>query len=156
VKPAKERFATHPAAIAELASRNRPQPTGYLLADRDAGRGSHRSESRQSVGIVAGPATPWWIADNATGKSTVYNVSTGTVSLTAVVTPDSLRGTGEYRQRGQLHSATGAPLEIDGLWGLAFGNGAAANGPANTLFFSAGSGDEQHGVFGTIVVARQD
>src|SRR2546430_7764907 len=30
-------------------------------------------------GLVAGPTTPWWIADNGTGRSTLYNVSTGTI-----------------------------------------------------------------------------
>jgi hypothetical protein len=36
------------------------------------------------------------------------------------------------------------------LWGLAFGNGAAA-GPTNTLLFTAGPNDESHGLFGTLV-----
>jgi uncharacterized protein (TIGR03118 family) len=53
-----------------------------------------------------------------------------------------------------------APLTIDNgqtfqenqLWGLAFGNGNAANGPATTLFFTAGPGDEAHGLFGSIAV----
>jgi hypothetical protein len=35
------------------------------------------------------------------------------------------------------------------LWALAFGNGAAA-GPANVLYFTAGTEDEAHGLFGTI------
>jgi hypothetical protein len=39
---------------------------------------------------------------------------------------------------------------IDGLWALEFGHGAASNGPANTLFFTAGPDDEAHGLFGTI------
>ena len=36
-------------------------------------------------GLVAGPTTPWWIADNGTGSSTVYNVSTGTIPLIVTV-----------------------------------------------------------------------
>ncbi len=43
--------------------------------------------------------------------------------------------------------------EIDGLWAIAFGNGAAA-GPTTTLFFAAGPGDESHGLFGKIEVAQ--
>src|ERR1041384_4380980 len=27
-------------------------------------------------GLVAGPTTPWWISDNGTGKSTLFNVGT--------------------------------------------------------------------------------
>jgi uncharacterized protein (TIGR03118 family) len=52
---------------------------------------------------------------------------------------------------GLLHSATGKPIRIDGLWALQFGHGASANGPANTLFFTAGPADEEHGLFGSIV-----
>jgi len=52
---------------------------------------------------------------------------------------------------GLLHSAAGKPIRIDGLWALQFGHGASANGPANTLFFTAGPADEEHGLFGSIV-----
>ena len=51
--------------------------------------------------------------------------------------------------RGQLKSETNAPIQIDGLWGLRFGNG-GAGGDASTLFFSAGINDEADGLFGTI------
>ena len=43
----------------------------------------------------------------------------------------------------------GGPLHIDGLWGIAFGNG-FANQPVNTLFFAAGPDDEEHGLYGRI------
>jgi uncharacterized protein (TIGR03118 family) len=67
--------------------------------------------------------------------------------------PDKLEGNGQFQQHGPLHSADGAPLVIDGLWALQFGNGAAA-GPATTLFFTAGPDDEQGGLFGSLVVAH--
>src|SRR5229473_788317 len=50
---------------------------------------------------------------------------------------------------GQLRR-NGHPITINGLWGLAFGNGGAA-GDANTLFFAAGLNDEADGLFGSIV-----
>lgn len=50
---------------------------------------------------------------------------------------------------GLLNDPNGQPLEIDGLWALSFGNGGTA-GPTNTLFFTAGIDDEQHGLFGSI------
>lgn len=50
---------------------------------------------------------------------------------------------------GLLPGADGAPLTIEGLWALAFGNGGSA-GPTSTLFFTAGIDDENHGLFGTI------
>ena len=51
--------------------------------------------------------------------------------------------------RGTLHGPRGGPVVIDGLWGLSFGNGNVA-GPENVLFFTAGPGDEQHGLFGSL------
>jgi uncharacterized protein (TIGR03118 family) len=51
--------------------------------------------------------------------------------------------------RGQLKSETNAPIVINGLWGLRFGNGGAGGAPG-TLFFAAGINDEQDGLFGSI------
>lgn len=51
--------------------------------------------------------------------------------------------------RGQLRMDGGDPIRIDGLWGIAFGNG-LNNQPTDTLFFAAGPGDEQHGLYGRI------
>jgi len=50
---------------------------------------------------------------------------------------------------GALKGANGRPLEIDGLWGLAFGNG-LNDQPVNTLFFTSGPDDEEHGLYGRI------
>jgi len=50
---------------------------------------------------------------------------------------------------GQLQDQNGTPIKIPGLWGLQFGNG-GSGGDVNTLFFSAGTGGEQHGLFGSI------
>jgi uncharacterized protein (TIGR03118 family) len=50
---------------------------------------------------------------------------------------------------GTLSSADGNPIAIDGLHGIAFGNG-IDNQPANTLFFAAGPGAGTHGVYGRI------
>jgi len=52
--------------------------------------------------------------------------------------------------RGILRRANGTPIHVDGLWGIAFGNGGLA-GPANVLYFTAGPADEDHGVFGRIL-----
>jgi uncharacterized protein (TIGR03118 family) len=51
--------------------------------------------------------------------------------------------------RGHMLRPNGHTLEIDGLWGLHFGNDAGA-GPSNVLLFTAGPEDESHGLFGTI------
>jgi uncharacterized protein (TIGR03118 family) len=49
----------------------------------------------------------------------------------------------------QLRDASGNAITINGLWGLAFGNGGLA-GESNILFFTAGFDDEAHGLFGSI------
>jgi uncharacterized protein (TIGR03118 family) len=51
--------------------------------------------------------------------------------------------------KGQLRSGDGTPIAIDGLWAIAFGNGAAA-GPTGTLYFLSGPSGEQHGLYGSI------
>lgn len=56
---------------------------------------------------------------------------------------------GHFGFRGQLRNGSGHAIAIDGLWALEFGNGANA-GPTNTLFFTAGPGEETHGLFGSI------
>jgi uncharacterized protein (TIGR03118 family) len=53
---------------------------------------------------------------------------------------------------GQLLTAAGQPLMIDGLWAIAFGNDVTA-GPHNTLFFTAGPDMEMHGLFGKLTLA---
>ena len=58
---------------------------------------------------------------------------------------------GHFKFVGQLRGKNGLPISIDGLWGIAFGNGGSA-GPATTLFFAAGPDDEAHGLFGRIDV----
>ena len=66
--------------------------------------------------------------------------------------PNHLNGKGEFQDRGALHGVHGGPIRIDGLWALAFSNG-ASTGPPGTLFFTAGPSDEEHGLFGSLVPA---
>ncbi len=50
---------------------------------------------------------------------------------------------------GSLNDQRGKPLQIEGLWGLAFGSGQNTGDP-NTLFFAAGIGGEKHGLVGSL------
>src|SRR5260370_40962725 len=50
---------------------------------------------------------------------------------------------------GSLSDQHGKTLNIEGLWGLAFGNG-QNTGDTNTLFFAAGIGGEKHGLVGSL------
>lgn len=54
-----------------------------------------------------------------------------------------------FTPRGVLRGEDHKPIEIDGLWGIGFGNG-TASGPTNALYFAAGPDDEEHGSFGRI------
>jgi uncharacterized protein (TIGR03118 family) len=51
---------------------------------------------------------------------------------------------------GQVSGRDGLPLEIDGLWALSPGNNGSA-GSKNTIYFTAGPGDEAHGLFGYLL-----
>ena len=57
---------------------------------------------------------------------------------------------GEFSFHGKLRDANDAPITIDGLWALRFGNGSSNSGPTNTLFFTAGPNHEQNGLFGSL------
>jgi uncharacterized protein (TIGR03118 family) len=50
---------------------------------------------------------------------------------------------------GTLADGNGTAIAIDGLWGLAFGNGINAQ-PTNTLFYAAGPAGGTNGVYGRI------
>ena len=54
------------------------------------------------------------------------------------------------RFEGKLMNRDGNVIEINGLWALRFGNGVI--GTPRSLLFTAGIGDEDHGLFGEIVV----
>jgi uncharacterized protein (TIGR03118 family) len=105
--------------------------------------------------VVAGkrnapPNAPWGLtmapADFGVfgGDLLVGNFGNGRISA-------YLNRSGKWVYKGQLRHADGAPIEIGGLWAIAFGNGAAA-GPTNTLYFLAGPNDEKDGLFGSITV----
>ncbi len=74
------------------------------------------------------------------GDLLVGNFGDGTISVFDPLTDKFL---------GQLMGQNGTPLTIDGLWGLTPGNGTNA-GSASDLYFSAGPGDESHGLFGAL------
>jgi uncharacterized protein (TIGR03118 family) len=70
----------------------------------------------------------------------VGNFGSGTIAAFNPLTGDFM---------GNLLNPDGTRLTIDGLWGLAFGNG-GASGPGNTLFFTAGPDEETNGLFGSL------
>jgi uncharacterized protein (TIGR03118 family) len=91
---------------------------------------------------------PWGLALAPTGFNAfggdllVGNFGDGRISAYA-------KSGNTWVYKGQLRLATGAPIAINGLWAIAFGNGSAA-GPTGTLYFLAGPSEEKHGLFGSI------
>jgi len=55
---------------------------------------------------------------------------------------------------GQLPGANGTPLDIDGLWALIPGND-GNGGNSSSIYFSAGPGEEIHGLFGVIAAVPE-
>lgn len=74
-----------------------------------------------------------FIGNAGSGQIAVYDVASG-------------------RFDGLLRDANGHALQNDRLWALRFGNDHEA-GPSNWLFFTAGIGDEAHGLFGFLTPA---
>jgi uncharacterized protein (TIGR03118 family) len=57
--------------------------------------------------------------------------------------------------KGLMIGSGKEPVEIEGLWGIRFGNGGNAGSPLE-LFFAAGIQDEAHGLFGKLTPATDD
>jgi len=97
----------------------------------------------------APPNAPWGLAlapssfGVFSGDVLVGNFGNGRVSAYQD------RGGGKWVYKGQIRHGDQTLATIDGLWAIAFGNG-AAGGPATTLYFTAGPSDEAHGLFGSI------
>jgi uncharacterized protein (TIGR03118 family) len=79
----------------------------------------------------------------------------GPLSNTLLISNNATAGTinGFDRKTGKLvgtlMNAASKPITINGLWGIEFGGGSAANGQKNQLFFTAGPSDTD-GYFGVI------
>lgn len=89
-------------------------------------------------GLALAPAT----YGPAAGALLVGNFGDGTINAYD-------RMTGAYR--GALRDVNHKPIVIDGLWGIAFGNGVQGQSP-DKLYFAAGPDDETHGIYGSLEV----
>jgi uncharacterized protein (TIGR03118 family) len=96
--------------------------------------------------------SPWglaWGSDQFgkySGHLLVGNFGDGRINTFA------LQSDGTYESTGPLHSASGPPLRIEGLWAIQFGK-AGNNGNPSQLFFTAGPDDEDGGLFGFLTPA---
>lgn len=80
------------------------------------------------------------------GDLLVGNFGDGTVNLFD-------RETGAFV--GKLGGPDGEPIQNDFLWALVNGNGGNAGDP-DTVYFTAGVGDERHGLFGSLTPTTTD
>jgi uncharacterized protein (TIGR03118 family) len=77
------------------------------------------------------------------GDLLVTNFGSGYISAFDTTTGDFV---------GNLDDPDGNPINIDGIWGLTFGNGVSLGG-SNTLYFTAGTNNEVDGLFGSLNVS---
>src|SRR5262249_6007252 len=115
-------------------------PDGKLVA-RVASKGNSRAPLDAPWGLAIAPAQ----FGAYSGDLLVGNFGNGRCR------PHLQRSSGKWVYKGQLRVASGAPIVVDGLWSIAFGNGAAA-GPTNNLYFLAGPTGQTQGLFGFIAV----
>jgi uncharacterized protein (TIGR03118 family) len=115
-------------------------PDGVLIATV-AQKGKPNAPLNAPWGLAMAPASFGVYA----GDLLVGNFGSGRIDAYQPVT------TTHFAYKGQLRVANGAPITIDGLWAIAFGNDGAA-GPSTNLFFAAGPTGEKHGLLGSIAV----
>jgi uncharacterized protein (TIGR03118 family) len=111
------------------ASRATPGPTQFyaqhnILSDGFIPADHTDSNVVNAWGLVAGPTTPWWIADNGTGKTTLFNIATNAIQATFTVP-----GAG-----GAQGNPTG--VVFNGGTGFVVNNGVGAPSPARFIFSS--------------------
>lgn len=112
---------------------------------RQLGFGIDQGELNAPWGATIAPATfgvfgnALLIGNFGEGNPSIhaYDATTGAAVVPAGFTDNA------------LVDESGEGIEIDELWALTFGNG-ASGGDANTLYFTAGTAEEEHGLFGKL------
>jgi len=115
-------------------------PDGKLVA-RVASGGRRNSPPSSPWGLALAPAGFGPFA----GDVLVGNFGNGRIAAY------QQRGS-TWVYKGELRQGNGTLVTLAGLWGIAFGNGAAA-GPTGTLYYLAGPDDESHGTLGSITAS---
>jgi uncharacterized protein (TIGR03118 family) len=115
-------------------------PDGKLVA-RVASKGKPNAPLNAPWGLAMAPSN----FGAYSGDLLVGNFGNGRISAY------QKRSDGKWVYKGQIRTADGTPIVIDGLWAIAFGNGATA-GPTNNLYFLAGPTGQTHGLYGFIAV----
>lgn len=131
---------TFPATGGGLGYVDEYSPDGALIM-RVASKGSKTAPLNAPWGLAMAPTN----FGAYSGDLLVGNFGSGRIDAYQLKTPT------KYVYKGQVRGASGAPIVLDGLWAIAFGNGASA-GPTNNLYFLSGPSGGAHGLFGFIAV----
>lgn len=107
-------------------------PQGELIAIWNGGR-----HLNAPWGMAFAPSTGF---GPYSGHLLVSNFGDGTIAALDPAT---------HNASDFLRTPTGNRVEIDGIWGLAFGNGVSL-GRSDALYFAAGPGPEVDGIFGRL------
>jgi uncharacterized protein (TIGR03118 family) len=71
-------------------------------------------------GIVAGPTTPWWVSDNGTNRSTLYNGNTGAKVTAVIVDIAGTAGPRTGRPTGIVFNGTPTDFILSGTTAARF------------------------------------
>jgi len=123
----------------EVAGQGKGFVDAYDTAGNLLGRVAQHGQLNAPWGLAVAPDSFGPFA----GDLLVGNFGDGEINAYAEL------GNGHFEHRGELRDPSGKSLSIDGLWALEVGQG-GNNGPAGTLFFTAGPDEESHGLFGQI------
>jgi uncharacterized protein (TIGR03118 family) len=122
----------------EIAGRGRGFVDAFSLKGKFLGRVASRGALDAPWGVAWAPAG----FGRFSGDLLVGNFGDGRINAYRLIH-------GHWQFGGTVRSADHKAIEVDGLWGIGFGNDVGA-GPSTTLFFAAGPNDEEGGSFGTI------
>jgi len=111
---------------------------GYVDIFNADGTLSSRFASRGSLNA------PWGIAVAPSGFGASSDILIGNFGDGSISAFNATTGSFD----GLLRGTDNNPISIEGLWGLTFGPGTNST----TLYFTAGPGDEAHGVLGTLTL----
>ena len=103
------------------------------------GRVATRHQLNAPWGLAMAPATGF---GQFSGDLLVGNFGDGRINAFDPTT-------GKFQ--GQISNFSGTPIIINGLWGLAFGNGKGGT-LTNGLYFTAGIQEEAHGLYGRLLI----
>ena len=133
-------FVSYAKQDSEAADEVDGDGLGFVSAFNPDGTFVQRVASRDALNAPWGMAMAPANFGRFSGDLLVGNFGDGRINAFDPVT---------FEPKGHLKNTHGKAVVIDRLWGIGFGNGAAA-GPTNVLYFAAGPDDEEHGLFGRI------